>query len=460
MTTPVRLSRISKLFIDQGLLDQSAALARRQLHRVTLRCGADVAGSYTLQLAALTAGAVASRCFPGAVHAALDEKTATAPLLVWPQLGLTFGRALEDISGVKGECRSPSDNRILVFGDATAPADALRITFDGWSAFVGRVGEMQRTPEREYFPAVGVLAGALGVSELFFAFAEISVEACRRTVGLSLWRPELPANTPEALGVRVAYLPRRMWLLGLGHLGNAYLWTLASLPYKDPREVEFFLMDFDKVEDENVETGVMFRSGDLGEYKTRICSAWARRLDFQTRIIERRLDSDFRRHHGEPSLAFSGFDSNPARRLLGLGGFSRVVDSGLGGSRNNFDVVGFHTLPNPREPEELWPDPDGTQKSRLLEAQAYQAETNPRYVEMTDDRCGRFDLAGKAVAVPFVGAFAASIATAETVKMLHENAPKYLDIKLRMSNLDRRFARRDGNYSAVDLAGLDFVRSK
>jgi len=460
MTSPVRLSRISKLFIDQDLLDQSAALARRQLHHVTLCCGTDVAGSYTLQLAALTAGAVASRCFPGAVHAAVDEKTAAAPLLVWPQLGLTIGRALKEIAGIDGASRPPPDSRILAFGDATVPGDALRVTFDGWSAFVGRAGEMGRAPEREHFPAVGVLAGALGVSELFFAFAEISVEASRRTVGLSLWRPDLPADSPEALGVRITFLPRRMWLLGLGHLGNAYLWTLASLPYQDPREVEFFLMDFDKVEEENVETGVLFCSTDLGEYKTRICSVWARRFGFQTRIIERRLDGDFRRHQGEPGLAFSGFDSNPARRLLGLCGFSRVVDSGLGGSRNNFDVVGFHTLPNPRKVEDLWPDPDETQKSRLIEAQAYQAETNPRYVEMTDDQCGRFDLAGKAVAVPFVGAFAAAIATAETVKMLHENAPKYHDIKLRMSNLDRRFVRRDGNYSAVDLAGLDFVRSK
>jgi hypothetical protein len=461
MTVPVmRLSRISKLFIDQDQLDRGAALARRHLHRVELRCGPDTAGSYTLQLASLTAGAIASRCFPGAAFATLDEKTAAAPLLVWPQLRLTFGRALEEIASVNRACESPMGSRILVFGDAGAPADALRVTFDGWAALVGRAGELPRSPEREYFSAAGVLAAALAVGELFFAFANISIEASRRTVGLSLWRPDLPADAPEALGIPVAFLPRRMWLLGLGHLGNGYLWTLSALPYQNPREVEFFLMDFDRVEDENVETGILFRTADLKEFKTRTCAAWAERLEFQTRLVERRLCEDFRRHPDEPGLAFSGFDSNPARRLLGNGKFARIVDAGLGGSKNNFDVVSFHSLPNPRSPGELWPDPDETQRSRLIQAQTREAETNPRYAEISCDQCGRFDLAGKAVAVPFVGAFAASLAAAEAVRMLHNDAPALIEMRFRMSDLRRGFGRMRGSYGVMDLPGLDFATAR
>ncbi len=366
MNAPVtRLSRISKFLIDQDQLDRGAALAKRQMHRVEIRCGADVAGSYTLQLAALTACALSSRCFPGATYAKLDDEIAAAPLLVWPQLGLTFGRALEEIAGVKCARDSQTDSRTLVFGAAEAPANALRVTFDGWVALVGRADELPRALEREYFPAVGVLAAALAVGELFFAFAKVSIEASRRTVALSLWRPDLPADARDALGVPVAFLPRRMWLLGLGHLGNAYLWTLSSLPYQNPRGVEFFLMDFDIVEDENVETGILFRNTDLTEMKTRACAAWAKRINFRTRLIERRLGNGFHRYPDEPGLAFSGFDSNPARRILGNCKFARIVDAGLGGAKNNFDVVGFHALPNPRTPDELWPDLDEMQRSRL-----------------------------------------------------------------------------------------------
>ena len=58
-----------------------------------------------------------------------------------------------------------------------------------------------------------------------------------------------------------------------------------DVPYADPKGVEFFLNDFDKVEPENVETGLIFESDDPPGLKTRVCSAWLERRKFQTRII-------------------------------------------------------------------------------------------------------------------------------------------------------------------------------
>jgi hypothetical protein len=94
-----QLSRISKLFVDRDQASVEAALARRQEYAVTLICGDDLASSRTLQLAVLTAASIAIRCFPGAVRAAVPTKLAEAPLLVWPQLKLTFGQALCDLLG-------------------------------------------------------------------------------------------------------------------------------------------------------------------------------------------------------------------------------------------------------------------------------------------------------------------------------------------------------------------------
>jgi hypothetical protein len=68
---------------------------------------------------------------------------------------------------------------------------ALRVTFDGRIAKVGPAREVPRLPEREYFSAAGILAASLAMSELFLAFAGISLGATRRTAGLSLWRPDL-----------------------------------------------------------------------------------------------------------------------------------------------------------------------------------------------------------------------------------------------------------------------------
>ena len=52
-----------------------------------------------------------------------------------------------------------------------------------------------------------------------------SAVAGRRTVGLSLWNPAPTCDWLAAAGAEPALslLPSRLWLIGLGHLGQAYL---------------------------------------------------------------------------------------------------------------------------------------------------------------------------------------------------------------------------------------------
>ena len=458
----LQLSRISKLFVDRDQANAETAFARRKGYSLTVLCGEDVAASYTLQLAVLTAAGIAIRCFPGAVQISLRPKTAEAPLLLWPSLKLTFGSALRDLVG--------HDNLIdygayqdvphaLVFGDAPPVKNALRVTFDGWIAKVGPARDMPRLPEREYFSAAGILAAALALSELFLSFADISVEATRRVVGLSLWRPDLNIDDPVALGLLVEYLPKDLWVLGLGHLGNAYLWSLGTLPYQNSSEVEFILNDFDRVEPENIETGIIFTNANKGILKTRACCAWLEQRGFQTRLIERRFDAAFRRENKEPGLALCGFDSNPARRDLATAQFLRVIDSGLGGMSSNFDTISFHTLPNARTAAELWPDLSADDERKRVEQRERVARENPGYSRLAKDECGRFDLVDKSVAVPFVGTAAASLVIAEAVRLLHDG-PAYTDIKLSMGVPNKCVAHMKGNYSAQDTNGLRFVDSR
>ncbi len=455
-----QLSRISKLIIDRDQTTADAALALRRGYAVALCCGDDVAASYTLQLAALTAASIACRCFPGAVRVSYSPGLAKASLLVWPWLNLTFGAALAEILGPSAvEVGGGPAPHALIFGDAHPADGAIRVTFDGWIAKVGPARVVSRLPEREYFPLAGILAASLAMSERFLSFAGISLGAARRTVGLSLWRPDLEIDDGEALGIPVEYLPGALWLLGLGHLGNAYLWSLATLPYEDPKGVEFALFDFDTVEKDNVETGLLLSIDDLRSFKAHACDAWLRRRKFRTRLVERRFDATFRVQDQEPKLALCGFDSNPSRRDLLHAQFRRVIDSGLGGMASNFDTISVHTLPNPRAPDDLWPDLSEEERAKLAAYHERMARENPGYRQLDGDDCGRRDLADKSIAVPFVGASAASLVIAEAVRQLHDG-PAYFDIKVGLGHPGKRLIRGAGRYTAQDAAGLTYVRAK
>lgn len=453
----VHLSRISKLFVDRDQTGIGEALDRRRRFAVTLLCGPDVRHSYILQLAVLTAANIAQRCFPGAVTISAEPAVTDAPLLIWPSHKQSLGAALLSVAGP--DALRPPDDKIpghaVVFGDAVAPSGSLRATFDGWTAKVGPARDVQPLPQREYCSLAGVLAGSLAIAELFSAFADMNIAATRRTVGLSLWRPDADIGTEEALGVPVEFLPRDLWALGLGHLGNAYLWSLATLPFQNPGEVEIYLNDFDKVEGPNLETGLLFTREAEGRYKTRFCSAWLEDRDFQTRIIERPFDECFRCRPEEPKLALCGFDSNSPRRDLPTAGFARVIDSGLGGMASNFDTIALHTLPSPRPPEELWPDLSPEEEDRVLGDRQRLARDNPGYRALTDDECGRFEVAGKSIAVPFVGAVAACLVLAETLRVFHQG-PAYSDLKLSLSDLDTRFIQPIRGYNSQDFVGLSY----
>jgi hypothetical protein len=463
MDTPdVRFSRISKLLVDRDEAAPDDVLAQRRGYTVTLACGDDVAASYTLQVAVLTTANIAARCFPGAVRVALPSRLAEAPLRLWPALPQSFGEALASLlgPGTLADGGDQAGGRSVVFGNAVkAPPSALRVTFDGWIAKVGPVQSTERLQEREYCPLAGTLGAAMAVSELFLAFAEIHLEAARRTIALSLWRPDLDATDPLATGIPVEFLPRDFWTLGLGHLGNGYLWSLATLPYRNASEAIIYLNDFDEIEPENVETSLLFAANDADRYKTRTCSAWLERRGFRTRLVERPFDGDFRCRKDEPQLAFSGFDTNPARRYLATARFDRVIDSGLGGTPNNFDTISAHTFPNPRPAEEIWPDLSPKEDAKRIARQERMAKENAGYARTGEDECGRYRLAGKSIAVPFVGAAAAALVVAEALRIFH-GGTAYTDIKLSLADAETRAARASGTYRTQDLAGLRYCAAR
>ena len=186
-----------------------------------------------------------------------------------------------------------SDHSTLIIGspETVIGKPILHLTWEGWSAGVVQRNEDRLSGDGNVIAAV--LAAGLGISEAF-QHALGGVVPGRRDIGISLWRPELDWRTLEAIGPELAYLPASLWLLGLGHLGQAYAWTLGLLPYENRSDCDIGLMDFDRAVAGNVATQMLTTEDAVDARKSRILASALESLGFSTRVVERAFDEHFR----------------------------------------------------------------------------------------------------------------------------------------------------------------------
>jgi hypothetical protein len=305
----------------------------------------------------------------------------------------------------------------VVLGDVSEPRGAVLLypTWHGWSA--GVVLEPGRRLDHHGIEIAAIAAGALGVSEAF-QFVTRPPGPGLREVGISLWLPGSDWRSPNAAGAVLHALPSKLWLLGLGHLGQGYAWSIGWMGYADPEAVALFLVDDDVVEDGNRATGMLLRESDDGEMKTRVVARELEGLGIQTRIVERRFDEHFIVQEGEPIIALVGFDGPGPRRLLG-GRFSRVVDGGLGIGRAEYLSVSIHTFPSTLDPEKVFRQ-HGPAPGELTQGQEAVVERLVgQGIPAASARCGVTTVAGIAVAAAFVGTFAGTLVVADLLRLLN-----------------------------------------
>lgn len=229
----------------------------------------------------------------------------------------------------------------------------------------------------------------------------------------------------------LTYLPSQLWLIGLGHLGQAYLWALGLLPFAAPADVMLVLQDVDAITASTESTSILTDATLIGVKKTRAMAAWAERRGFQTSIQERLFDADFRRRPDEPAVALCGLDNAAGRTALDQVSFDMIVEAGLGRGHRDFRTMRLHTLPGARPTAEMWKAAVAGEK----------VEDRPAYTNLMNDgvldRCGMTLLAGKAVGAPFVGAVAATLALSEVLRLLH-GGPVHRLIDLDLLGVEHR----------------------
>lgn len=438
------LNRTVKLVLDSGEA-KSLAEAQRLFegYKLTVCVGPDVARSATHQAAHLTIVNTARRCFLGGVDVV---DCPDAPLQIPWKRCCSLRDAVEDLQGSLTAQRTIGVPLILLGNADLRPAEhddfAVRVTWNGWRGGVTPLSRDRRLPEAQECTPAGVMAGALAVSEAFQCVRGSNVQAGRRSVGMSLWKPEQSEDwlSESDFGPDLEWLPNKLWLVGLGHLGQAYLWTLGLLPYARPQTVELVLQDFDVLTVANDSTSPLTNLTMVGKKKTRAMAEWCEERGFRTTIQERQFDGNFHVRPDEPPVLLCGVDNEAARAMLDEVGFDEVIEAGLGKGKEEYLGFQLHMFPSAKTARQHWGNGsvDGAADA-LVSLPAYQ-----KLAEEGLDDCGLTQLAGRSVGASFVGTFASTLVVAELLRMaLGVHRYTVLDGSLR--NLERRqsFSRPD-----------------
>jgi len=409
-----RLSRVLKLALDTGeAASEPEAMAIFSRYRVQLIFGEDL--SEMAQVALLTAAATALPCLLGGLSYVGPDQPLRARWRGHPDAPAParLAATLESF-GVRRATAIDAQVPCIAIGAQVAKALGVRVTFDGWTAAVVPLAD-ESLGEQGDCTAAAVLAGAMAVAEIFQFYRGTQPLACQRRIGWSLWEPGTPWST-AARGPSLTALPQSAWLVGLGNLGQAYLWTLGLLPYAADQG-ELVLQDFDFVSIANKSTSLLSRERDVGRRKTRMVAAWAEHRGFRTSLIERPFDANFSVSGDDPCVGLIGVDNPATRRLVECVGFARVIEAGLGRGPSDYLGITVHTFPAPRAAHDCWQEPTrppADPAQATAKKAAYQ-----RLHAASGDGCGVLRLAGRSIATPFTGAAAGALVVGELLRLCH-----------------------------------------
>lgn len=437
------LHRLVKQALDSGqsaTAEQAEAIFRG--YRIAFRIDDSMNADH--QAALLTGVALARRVFLGGVSVAGELDI---PLAV----PLPFGRTLRDAVQALGVATEFPSTDVPIVSITTVPQSRtkgfhVRTVFAGWrGGIVPAHAETKRKGGRP-MALSPMLAAALAVNEAYLYVSGESGDAGLRHHGLSLWRPHVSVDwrDEDKDEPTLAYLPARLWLIGLGHLGQAYLWALGLLPYPQSSGLDLVLQDVDAITVSSESTSILSDLSLVGTKKTRAMASWAERRGFTAAIHERLFDGNFRRQDGEPAVALCGLDNAVGRQPLDQVGFDFVVEAGLGRDYRNFQTMRIHTLPAKRTASEIWKSSQDVEPTE--DRDAYRAMLDSGQL----DQCGVTLLAGKAVGAPFVGSVAACLVVSEVLRLLHGGeVHELMDLDLR--SVDHRLVvRQTRDFSALN----------
>lgn len=446
--TEDNLNRLALGIIEKNKCSYQDSLQILGSLKLYVKCGDAIRKSVSLQAALLTIVNTGKRAFLGGVNVAMpNDVDLVSP---WP-FSTNLNQAVINLGGtIVSEAEIGNNFSIHLGLPASIEENSIEVVCNGWIGGISNGIDKIDLKQEVDFALGGILGGAIAVSSIFMRQTNINPSLCDHSTGISLWRPDLNWTSAEAQGPVLDYLPKRFWLLGLGHLGQAYAWTISMLPYAKPDDCSFLLQDFDKVTDGNYSAGLLTDRQTTTPRKTRHCATWLESFRFTVTITERKYDSNTIRTDEEPYLALCGFDNAESRLPLEGTGFDLVVESAIGDGVSDFDSIITHTFPGAnRKPSDLW----GEQSEKNIN----EALIDAMQKEVRKEECGVLvtNLASKAMSASFVGAVASTLVIGEVLRGLH-GGMRYGSIVLRLRSIRNIRTSSLGEYS-IELSKNGFI---
>lgn len=402
------------------------AITKMNQSSVFLIAGDSILNSYSAQLAFITSVNIASRVFLGEVKCILPSNTVNL-LKIQAE---NFNDLVQFYGGtITNEEPTREDFKIL-FGISCFDNLCVEATFSGWRGGVNFYGN-----ERISFPdissrvSLGAVASAsLAVYQAFSKVYNINDSEMNLNYGISLWNlnSERDWYKNENEGPDKPNLPRNVWSLGLGHLGQAYLWTLGLMPYKNPKDAQILLQDKDVVGIENIGSQVLCFERNVEKPKTRPCMEFLEALDFKTQIIEKPfVEGDCKQEWCELyPFILNGVDNVKTRKSIDKSSFKLFLDGATNGKYELFDSFTMRNISlNQKEQDEIW---------RLKEDGEVILHKNLYEIYEKKHACGQLTNIG--ISTPFVGLFSSTILVAELVRSLNQGMSYYV-VSLQMRDL-------------------------
>lgn len=315
--------RLAKILADSGeatsLQDLDATFSR---YGVCILLDDSFSSNISAQVIALTAINAAARSFRGNVDVVAPSHT----VLIAPGFeGIPLAEFMSWLGIGDIAMEAAASWPTISIGNQLdeGHTSTIKPWADGWRFGIGNNGACAAN----FFAPACVAAGGLAISEAFSILRHDNPYAGRRNISLSLWSiasgtGDLNPSEEEVPPVSSA------WLVGLGHLGQAYAWILGFM--SPARNATLYLQDIDVVTKSTLSTSMLSVTSDIKARKTRIVAKWLEQRGYSTALVERRFDGAQRVGLNEPQLALFGVDNVAARRILEGAGLRFVMDAGLG----------------------------------------------------------------------------------------------------------------------------------